>query len=324
VVPVLLAGVWGCSGGDLLKIPFLSLTVQVLDEQDHPVSGAIVEVTNGQQFTTGADGMAQLKFGALGVHQVMVMAQDRVPASFTVSMPLDRGKTVTTRVGAPVEVGVPVRLSGGGGGLGIGGLMMGQLYRMLFQSLFVAQGYSMEMEPYEPGQWTEWEMRSGADDDQPMRLRKGFLARDEQGREWWQVHLLGDQAEDNVLLEVSFVRGRESIRRMRQSTGGEPAQEVPVSEGWYARPMELTPESLEGAVKQRGAAVVVPAGSFTADLLEFAQMGFSGGGSLKTWRVRGVPGGVVRADLGEAGQGSERSSRLTAHGEGAVTELRSY
>jgi hypothetical protein len=96
----------GCSGttGKLVKIPFMSIKAHVVDENDQPIAGAIVEVSNGQKATTGANGLALLKLGTLGVSTVTVMAQDRVPSSFTVSMPVDRGKTMTERLGQPIEL----------------------------------------------------------------------------------------------------------------------------------------------------------------------------------------------------------------------------
>jgi len=326
-------GLLGCSTSDLLKVPFLSVTVQVVDDAEQPVPGAIVEVSNGEQFTTGADGTALLRFGGLGVHQITVLAQDRVPSTFTVSMPMDRGKTMTARLGAPVSMSANINLStnvnvGGAAGFGMAGfgnMMMAQLYPMLFQSLFSAQGYSMEMTPYPEGAWTEWKLHSGDGDGKPMATRKAYLTRNDKGQEWWQVRLDGDNAEDALTLEVLFAPEKASIRRMRQKMGNEPPQEVPVTEGWYSRPMELTPESLEGSIQARGVQVTVPAGTFTADKYQFGgMMGYAGQGVLRIWRVASVPGGVVKAELTEGQENVVWTSELTAHGTGAKTDLASY
>ncbi|GAB4250417.1 carboxypeptidase-like regulatory domain-containing protein [Deferrisoma sp.] len=311
----------GCGGttDTLLKIPFLSVTVKALDEGDRPIAGARVEASDGQQTVTDAEGLAILKFGTLGVHTITVAAEGRAPTTLSVSMPMDRGKTLVARLGKPVEVGAGIVVGGGGGFFG--GLMGAQLYPVLFQSMFAVYGYSMDLGAYAPGQWTEWEMRYGGDDE-PLVLRKAFLTRLPNGQEWWQLKLTGETPEDNLVLEVLFSPDRGSLRRMRQKVGGGEPQEVPVAEGWYHEPVELTPESIEGAVKQRGVTVRVPAGTFRADLMEFAAMG--AGDAVRLWRVDAVPGRVVQVQLVEEGGTVAWESRLRAHGTGATTELGSY
>jgi hypothetical protein len=198
--------------------------------------------------------------------------------------------------------------------------MGGQIYPLLFQSLFVTNGYSMEMAAYEPGQWTEWQVRTG-DKDKPMVMRKAFLTRLENGQEWWQIKLPGEKKDEGMTMEVLFSQGKDSLRRMRQKTGTEEAREVPVSEGWYSKPVQLTPESMEGAVKTRGTAVEVPAGSYQADVMEFSNLG---GGALRMWRVTKVPGGVVKTEVAEPGGRVGWRNELSATGNGAKTELASY
>lgn len=319
----------GCAGvgSNLVDIPFLSVSVKAVDEADQPIAGAVVESSRGQQATTDGQGVASVSLGALGVSTLTVTAEGRAPAVLSVTMPTDRGKTLTARLGRAVQVEIPsssraapaAGLALGAQGL-LGGLLGGQIYPMLFQSLFATHGYSMDLGAYEPGQWTEWQMRSG-DGDRPMVMRKAFLARLENGQEWWQIRLPGEAKDEAMVMEVLFSKGRDSLRRMRQKMGDGEAREVPVAEGWYSRPTELTPESREGAVKQRGVTVKVPAGSFQADLLEFSDMA---GGAVRMWRAAGVPGGVVRSEVAEAGRTVAWQSELTGHGAGAKTELGSY
>lgn len=318
----LLAG--GCAGPteSLLKVPFLSVTVKAVDEADAPLAGARVESSNGNEATTDAQGLASLSLGTLGVNTITVTAEGRAPAVFQVTMPLDRGKTLTARLGKPVQIAAPVTIGvGGAGGFmgGLGALMGGQLYPLLFQSLFVTQGYSMELSTYEPGQWTEWQVRSG--DDEPMVMRKAFLKRLENGQEWWQMKLPGKKGDEGMTMEVLFAKGKDSLRRMRQKMGSEEAREVPVAEGWYSKPTQLTPESMEGAMKERAVDVKVPAGSYKADLMEFSNLG---GGALRMWRVTQVPGGVVKSEVAEPGGQVGWRSELSATGTGATTELGSY
>ncbi len=318
---MLVLGGCGGTGETLVKMPFLSVTVKAVDEQGKPVAGARVESSDGQKALTDEQGLATLRFGSLGVHTVTVAAQGRAPSAIRVSMPMDRGKTFEVRVGPPVEVSAGIQVSGAAGGFP-GGLMAAQFYPFLFQAMFAAYGYSMDLEAYEPGEWTEWEVRTD-EDDEPLIMRKAFLTRLPDGREWWQIKVkAGGEDDEQIVLEMMFSKDRRSLRRMRQKTGdGEPS-EVPVAEGWYTEPIELTPESVEGAVKERGVSVTVPAGTFRADLMEFAMMGAAE--VLRMWRVSEVPGGLVQAEILESGGGFLWQSRLRAHGTGASTELGSY
>ena len=301
----------------LMKARLLSVNVKVVDESDAPIKGALVEVTNGQKATTGDDGLATLKFAGLGIHMITVMAQDRAPATLSVTMPLDMGKTLTARLGTPVDMSVSINVNVMGN---FAGMMMANVYPMLFQSLFTAYGYNLELVPYKAGEWTDWNFHTEGDDE-PSVMKKAFLTKLDNGQEWWQIQLYGEEKDETVIMEVLFNKGRESLRRMRQLTGDESPQEVPVTEGWYAQPMNLTPESIEGAVKKKGMSVTVPAGSFKADLLEFAAMGT---GAIRLWRSGGVPGGVVRAQLVDPSGEAVWTSELKAHGTGAETALNSY
>jgi hypothetical protein len=308
----------------LMKMPLFGITVQVTDEANAPIAGAIVESSDGQQATTGADGSAALKFGSLGVHMITVMAQNRAPASFSVTMPLDSGKTMPARLGKQVEMSANINVrSNASVGANLGGLGLGMLYPMIFQSMFTAYGYNMELAPYNPGDWTEWgfhsEKRKKKHD---MVMRKAFLTKLDNKQEWWQVQLNFEEKDNAMAFEVLFSAERQSIRRMRQKSGDGGAGEVPVSEGWYSAPMQLTPESIEGAVTRKGEEVTVPAGKFKADLLEFAYMG--SGIKVRMWRAKGVPGGVVRAELVKEGEEPVWVSELKAHGSGAKTILGSY
>lgn len=85
--------------------------------------------------------------------------------------------------------------------------------------------------------------------------------------------------------------------------------------------MKLTKESREGSVVKRNVSVKVPAGTYTADMLQFGQPGM--GGKLSIWRSTKVPGGVVKTQVDDAG-GSHMTSELKALGKGAKTLLASF
>ena len=301
----------------LMKARVLSVNVKVVDENDAPINGALVEVTNGQKATTGEDGLATLKFAGLGIHMITVMAQDRAPATLSVTMPMDMGKTLTARLGMPVDMSVSINVNIAGT---FAGMMMANVYPVLFQSLFTAYGYNLELVPYEASEWADWNFRSEGDDE-PSVMKKAFLTKLDNQQEWWQMQLYGEEKNETMIMEVLFSEGRQSLRRMRQKTGDEAPQEVPVTEGWYTPPMNLTPESIEGAVKEKGMEVTVPAGSFKADLLEFTAMGT---GTIRLWRSGGVPGGMVRTQLVDPSGETVWTSELKAHGTGAKTALNSY
>lgn len=297
-----------------MKIPLLNVSVRAIDEADSPIAGAIVESSDGQKVTTGADGMAVLKFGSLGVHRITVLAQNRAPASLSVTMPLDRGKTMSARLGKPVEVSTSVHAGGVSPGFS-----MAALYPMIFQSMFTAYGYNMELAPLKMGEWTEWDFHAGKGEG--WLMRKAFLTRLDNKQEWWQVQIDSGKKADRLTFEVLFSPERQSLRRMRQQTGEGQASEVPVAEGWYSAPMQLTPESMEGAVIKKEVDVQVPAGKFKADLLEFAYMGADL--KVRMWRVKNVPGGLVRAEISH-GSKSEWVTELKAYGGGAKSLLGSF
>lgn len=308
-----------CSTPSLSNISNLALfkvSVKAIDESDNPIAGAIVESSNGQKVTTGADGVAELKFSSLGAHMITVIAQNRAPASVTATMPVDIGKTVPVRLGKPVEMSANINVNIGGN---MSGMFLTALYPMIFQSMFTAYGYNMEVISYKNGEWTEWNFNSNRKKE--MVMRKAFLTKLDNGQEWWQVQLINEKKADDLKFEVLFSAARQSIRRMRQQTGEGQASEVPVTEGWYSAPMQLTPESLEGSVIKKGVDVEVPAGKFKADLMEFAYMGSEG--KVRMWRAKNVPGGVVRVEISH-GSKAEWVTELKGYGTDAKSILGSF
>jgi hypothetical protein len=301
-----------------VNLPLFKISVKAVDEADAPIVGAIVESSDGQKATTGNDGIAVMKFGSIGVRNITVTAQDKAPSVLTVTMPMDLNKTMTARLGKMVTGSTPgVTMGGNYSG------MLTALYPMMFQYLFTAYGYDMEVTQYKTGEWTEWNISSSHNDkDEGMTMRKAFLTRLDNKQEWWQVQInFSKEKTDQFILEVLFAAERQSIRRMRQQTGEGQASEVPVTEGWYSAPMKLTPESMEGSVVKKGVDVKVPAGSFKADLMEFAYMGSNI--KIRMWRVLSVPGGIVRVEVAN-GNESAWVTELKGFGDGAKTTLGSY
>lgn len=319
----------GCSAG----IPFLGVAVKAVDEVGSPVAGATVYSSAGEQQTTGADGQARLSFTSIGQYTINVEAMNRMPMTLQANFPLDAGKTLTARLAKIVVAPPPVpaeALKSASAGMQssflamgqLGDMLSAQLYPLIFQSLFAANGYSLDLIPYEPGMWTEWQVNGDPPDGAAMVMRKALLKRLDNGQEWWQVRLKGEGQGATLLCEVLFSADKQSIRRMRQlGKDGKPA-EIPVSEGWYAAPQRLTAESLAGALVKRDDAVKVPAGSYKADRYELAT--FGGSAKMLLWKAKGVPGGVVKSQLLDESGSEAWRSELAASGAGAKSELGSF
>lgn len=308
-----------------------TLSVKVIDEADQPIAGAQVEA-KGERVTTGPDGIGTLSFKKFDfwnpsfympdIVLISIMAENRMPATLQATLPLDSGKTMQARLGKPVEINMNVKSNVNvamPSGAGLQGMFLTALYPVIFQSLFTANGYNMEVIPYKTGEWTEWTVSTG--DRDPMILKKAFLTKLKNKQEWWQVQM-NNKKQDGFTFEVLFSQERQSIRRMRQKTGSEgKASEVPVTEGWYSAPMRLTPESMDGAVTERGVEVTVPAGTFKADVLEFAYAGTNG--KVRMYRAKGVPGGIVKVET-IVDDENKMTTELKQFGTGAKTVLASF
>lgn len=303
----------GCMmpGAEMLnKVPINSVQVEVMDAEGNPIQGAQVEASNGRKSSTDADGIAKIRFGTLGIHNITVLADNHMPNNMVVTMPADNGKTITARLAGDIELG---SISFG--------VMNVNLYPMMFNYLFSGYGYQLELEEYPEGGWTEWR----ANDEEETIMRKAFLKKLDNGQEWWQI-VMKSQEEDEgeqYIAEVLFSEDRQSIVRMREKIGDEEAQEKPVSEGWYNSPQKLTEESIEGALEEEAVSVTVPANTFTADLLKF---GVAPGMNMSMWSVSGteVPGGIIKYEYSEEESGDVSTMELMDYGSDASTLLDSF
>lgn len=298
-----------CSPGAQLlnKVPINSLDVEVLDQEGNPIQGAQVEASNGRKTTTDANGIANVRFGSVGIHSVTVLADNYMPNNTVITMPADRGKIITASLTTEVNLA----------GINFGSVNM---YPMMFNYLFTGYGYHLELEDYPEGGWTEWR----TDESNEAFMRKAFLKELDNGQQWWQIVLKDEEGEEDeqYIAEVLFSEDRETIVRMREKIGDAEPQEKPVSEGWYNDPQRLTEESMEGALKEEGVSVTVPKDTFTADLLDF---GVASGISMKMWRVSSanVPGGIVKYETSSDDENLS-SMELVDYGTDAESLLESY
>ncbi|MDZ7771904.1 MAG: Ig-like domain-containing protein [Balneolaceae bacterium] len=302
---------WGCttSGSLLNQIPIHSVTVQVLDQQGNPIQGAQVQTSSGRASSTNEEGMAEVNFGAVGVHSITVLADNHLPSNFVVTMPADNGETYTRRLAEEIQIGT----------ISFGSI---NLYPMIFNYMFSSYGYSHAVEDYEEGEYTTWSVYTEEAQEDSITMTRAFLTENDNGQQWWRIEMRYPDRDDNYTAEMLFSEDRTSILRYRERIGqGEP-QEKPVSDNWYSKPVQLTEESMEGAVSQSDVSVTVPSGTFTADLLEF---GVASETTLRIWRVRdgSVPGGAVKYETVE-GSELDYSSELVDYGTDAETVLNSY
>ncbi|MFP4131314.1 MAG: hypothetical protein ACLFVF_04265 [Thiohalospira sp.] len=202
----------------------------------------------------------------------------------------------------------------------------------LMRMAFYAEGHSVEAaaHPYEPGEYTEWEV-SDQDEEIASHLRRAFLFENDDDNKWWQVVHDAVDAEEEVTLEALFTPDRSRMLRLRaEYPDGEGPREMPVEEQNYRAPQRLTEESIEGATEDT-VSVTVPAGTFEARKVRFSQ---PGGGTQTWWLSDDVPGGVVkyswtapRDEEDEAPEGAEDMPtsayivELQDYGSGAESRL---
>ncbi|MBX3174074.1 MAG: hypothetical protein KF709_06650 [Gemmatimonadaceae bacterium] len=206
-------------------------------------------------------------------------------------------------------------------------MYIGQLF-----SLMYGTGASVFDAPYEPGQWTRWEIVGGNGDDDKGMMERAFLSRTEDGGEWWRMKSVssyrdGSRARaDTIVLEALFKPAGDGVQqlvRMRGRMPGETeANEMMVPEqmttlrslGMFgSRP---TKESVEGATVGTEQ-VRTPAGSFSAKHVRFG-----GAGARQSWWLTdAVPGGWIKYQVAGDGDDASFSVVLVAHGTGAKSEL---
>lgn len=187
----------------------------------------------------------------------------------------------------------------------------------LFNIAFGAGNYSVTEDAYAPGEYTRWQM---LENDEPTGayIRRAFLARTDEGNEWWHVTYENAETDEAIILEGLFSPNQEELLRLRGQFPGEEAKEMPVEEGTYGytQPRTLSPESIEGATVGTET-ISVPAGSFEAQHVRYG----TPGATLEWWMDDDVPGALVKY-LRRADSGSDDAERSTPAS--WVVELESY
>jgi hypothetical protein len=229
----------------------------------------------------------------------------------------------------------------GGGGLGgrIAGAVGARLqaftpdmtwaYVSYLWGIMFMSGATIFEQPYQAGQWTQWEIADASQGGEKTILERALIAREDDGSEWWRIKTISSDgaSADTIVLESLFKpldedRLTMQVVRMRgRMPGDTEGQElmVPQHLGMLSPgalfPFKPTPESIAGATVGTET-VRIGTGSYAVRRVRFG----SAGGSTEWWLADDAPGGVIRVQH----TGSDRSGwtmAMTGAGTGARSEL---
>jgi hypothetical protein len=221
-------------------------------------------------------------------------------------------------------------LGGALGGLGMMTMDMTWAYVGYLWGLMYMSGATMFEKPYEPGQWTRWEIVDSSQPDQKLVLERAMFRRDADKTEWWRIKtiMISPESTDTINLESQFKPLDETgttmqVVRMRGKLPGQPeAQEMIVPEHLTtlspngAFPMRPTAESLAGATV--GTESISAGGtSYSARHVRFG----GAGGSTEWWLSDTAPGGVVRVQRTGQSADEKWTMNMVGAGSGAKSEL---
>ncbi len=229
--------------------------------------------------------------------------------------------------GGGTAVADAIAAIGGGAGRAMPGQWTADISWAYIGAMFAmvyGTGANVFDQPYQPGQWTRWEMRSGDDDDEKQTIERAFLSKTEDGNEWWRFKAVAGT--DTIVMEALFKSSGEGLQELVRMRGKMPgdteANELMVPEqmtmvrslGMFgSRP---TQESVDGATVGTED-VTVPAGTFSAKRVRFGGMG----GRQEWWISDRVPGGWVQYTVTPQDDDGSFTMVLIGHGTGATSEL---
>jgi hypothetical protein len=227
--------------------------------------------------------------------------------------------------------------SGGGGGGGGGGGLAGMLGMRMFTpdmtwayvgylwGIMYMSGATMFETPYQPGQWTSWEIIDSSQPDQKLILERALIRREADKSEWWRIKTItvSSESSDTITLESQFKPMDEQglmmqVVRMRGKMPGDAeGKELIVPQqfamlGAMAFPFKPTPESVAGATigteSIRG---------FSSRHVRFG----AGQGAMEWWLADDAPGGVVKVQFTGESDDEKWFMDMTGSGSGATSEL---
>jgi hypothetical protein len=197
--------------------------------------------------------------------------------------------------------------------------------------LMYMSGATMFETPYQPGQWTRWEIVDSSQPDQKLVLERAMFRRDADKSEWWRIKTISVSPEraDTIILESQYkpdptdeTGTTMTVVRMRGKMPGQAeGSEMVVPEhlttlrptGFGMRP---TAESLAGATV--GTESINVAGtSYSARHVRFG----GAGGTTEWWLADNAPGGVIRVQHTGASPDQKWTQNMVGAGTGAKSEL---
>lgn len=189
--------------------------------------------------------------------------------------------------------------------------------QVVFAYSFAAGGYWVGQNEFVPGEYTVFEWNDG---EGAVELEKALLRIEDDGREWWRVSW--SEEEESWVYEGLLDPEEERIVRLRARDAEGNVDEVPVGEDQavFTSPTDLTEESIEGAT-ERTETLTTPAGTYETRVVEYRSQ--SEPGTITWWITESVPGGVVKYEARDEGEGLWTST-LIRTGSDATTELDSF
>lgn len=249
-----------------------------------------------------------------------------------------RASDLSSTLGVSVAQAAP---SGGGGGMGgAPGMAMPGMWSVDFAWAYIGQLFALEYasgatmfeKPYEPGQWTRWQITASDKDAGNETIERAFLGKTADGGEWWRTKTIfttkqdGKDVVDTVVLEALYKPVSDQVKQIVRMRGKLPGSKdpqelmVPAGLGMINTagmfPMKPTPESIDGATVGTET-ITSPAGTFSARHVRFG----AGTGSIDWWLADNVPGGWVKFTGSGADKKDSYVMELIGQGTGATSEL---
>jgi hypothetical protein len=188
--------------------------------------------------------------------------------------------------------------------------------QIAFNYAFSAGGLWAGQKGYKPGEYTKF--RWTMEEEDPIVMERAYLKELDDGNQWWRVSW--EDSEGSWIWEALIDPASAQMLRMRARDADGNEGEVPVSgQAVYMPAAELTEESVQGATVGKEK-VSVPAGTFQTDHVVY----MTGEGQAEFWLAPQIPGGVVKYQISEKGEGVVWSSDLVEFGKKATTILDSY
>ena len=198
------------------------------------------------------------------------------------------------------------------------------LWGLMFMS-----GATMFETPYQPGQWTQWEIADASQPDSKVTLERAMLSREADKSEWWRIKTTSVENGETqeIVLEALFKpldeqgQTMQVVRMKGKLPGDTQGNEMMVPENLAMISMnglgiKPTKESLAGATVGTES-IKVGSASYSAKHVRFA----NAGGSMNWWIADKAPGSVVKVEFLGQEEGQKWTMAMTKAGTGAKSEL---